>query len=166
MLPSAEQVQQLYARLPPFLEAALLPFQREGVLFGLARNGRCLIAVRGRRAKQGSVMARNTSLLMPGELEAVVRWPAVPCLPPCQTASNTSTGLPAGPSRVIATALKHHPAAQYPSFPQDEMGVGKTVQAIALASCYQVGLPGTLGIDHGGVGWAQGCQAMICRARF
>ena len=50
--------------MPAFLEAALLPFQREGVLFGLARGGRCLIA--------------------------------------------------------------------------DEMGVGKTVQAIALASCYQV----------------------------
>jgi hypothetical protein len=63
-LPSADAVRQLYARMPPFLEAALLPFQREGVLFGLARDGRCLIA--------------------------------------------------------------------------DEMGVGKTVQAIALASCFQV----------------------------
>ena len=63
-LPPADAVQQLYARMPPFLEAALLPFQREGVLFGLARGGRCLIA--------------------------------------------------------------------------DEMGVGKTVQAIALASCYKV----------------------------
>ncbi|KAL4428086.1 hypothetical protein ABPG75_002175 [Micractinium tetrahymenae] len=62
-LPSPHQVEQLYARLPRFLERALLPFQREGVLCGLAHNGRCLIA--------------------------------------------------------------------------DEMGVGKTVQAIALASCYQ-----------------------------
>jgi len=45
MLPSSDQVQHLYARMPAPLEAALLPFQREGVKFGLARNGRCLIAV-------------------------------------------------------------------------------------------------------------------------
>lgn len=61
--PPPAEVRALYARMPAFLEAALLPFQREGVLFGLARAGRCLIA--------------------------------------------------------------------------DEMGVGKTVQAIALASCFQ-----------------------------
>ena len=29
--------------MPTFLEAALLPFQREGVTFGLAHGGRCLI---------------------------------------------------------------------------------------------------------------------------
>lgn len=51
--------------MPPSLERALLPFQRQGVRFGLERGGRCLIA--------------------------------------------------------------------------DEMGVGKTLQAIALASCFQVG---------------------------
>ncbi|PSC75396.1 DNA annealing helicase and endonuclease ZRANB3 [Micractinium conductrix] len=62
-LPPPDAAAQRYARMPRFLEAALLPFQREGVRFGLARNGRCLIA--------------------------------------------------------------------------DEMGVGKTVQAVALASCYQ-----------------------------
>lgn len=54
--------------LPPSLGAALLPFQREGVVFGLERHGRVLIA--------------------------------------------------------------------------DEMGVGKTVQAIALAACYEVGSQG------------------------
>jgi hypothetical protein len=59
----AEEVAARYAALPRALEAALLPFQREGVRFGLARGGRCLIA--------------------------------------------------------------------------DEMGVGKTVQAIALAACYR-----------------------------
>ncbi|PRW44334.1 DNA annealing helicase and endonuclease ZRANB3 [Chlorella sorokiniana] len=63
VLPSPDQAATLYAKLPPFLERALLPFQREGVRFGLARGGRCLIA--------------------------------------------------------------------------DEMGVGKTVQAIALASCFE-----------------------------
>lgn len=52
--------------MPASLAAALLPFQREGVSFALARQGRALIA--------------------------------------------------------------------------DEMGVGKTLQAIALASCYEVGL--------------------------
>lgn len=29
--------------LPPGLEAALMPFQREGVAFGVAHEGRCLI---------------------------------------------------------------------------------------------------------------------------
>ena len=33
----------LYASLPPRLEAALMPFQREGVRFGLRRGGRALI---------------------------------------------------------------------------------------------------------------------------
>lgn len=42
--PPPAEVRALYARMPAFLEAALLPFQREGVLFGLARAGRCLIA--------------------------------------------------------------------------------------------------------------------------
>lgn len=51
--------------MAPSLERALLPFQRQGVRFGLERGGRCLIA--------------------------------------------------------------------------DEMGVGKTLQAIAMASCFQVG---------------------------
>ena len=54
-------------RMPAPLAQALLPFQREGVRFGVQRRGRLLLA--------------------------------------------------------------------------DEMGVGKTVQAIALASCYQVHLP-------------------------
>lgn len=44
MLPSPAQVGALYALMPAFLERALLPFQREGVRFGLARGGRCLIA--------------------------------------------------------------------------------------------------------------------------
>jgi SNF2 family DNA or RNA helicase len=61
---SHDEVEQRYGRLPRALAAALLPFQREGVRFGLARRGRILLA--------------------------------------------------------------------------DEMGVGKTMQAIALASCYQV----------------------------
>lgn len=61
--PPQDEVAQRYASLPPHLESALLPFQREGVRFGLERGGRCLIA--------------------------------------------------------------------------DEMGVGKTVQAIALAACYR-----------------------------
>lgn len=52
-------------QLPCALGAALMPFQRDGVLYGLQRAGRCLIA--------------------------------------------------------------------------DEMGVGKTLQSIALASCYEVG---------------------------
>ncbi|KAK9812930.1 hypothetical protein WJX72_005929 [[Myrmecia] bisecta] len=58
-----EEVQRRYACLPAYLQAALLPFQREGVRYALERRGRVLIA--------------------------------------------------------------------------DEMGVGKTVQAIALSSCYQ-----------------------------
>jgi hypothetical protein len=61
--PPPDEVCAAYARMPAPLQRALLPFQREGVRFGLARGGRCLLA--------------------------------------------------------------------------DEMGVGKTVQAIALAACYQ-----------------------------
>ncbi|KXZ49817.1 hypothetical protein GPECTOR_19g268 [Gonium pectorale] len=60
---SASEVSARLARMPPSLRAALMPFQRQGVEFGVARGGRCLIA--------------------------------------------------------------------------DEMGVGKTVQAIALAACYE-----------------------------
>lgn len=41
---SPEEVATRYASLPPHLEAALLPFQKEGVLFGLERGGKCLIA--------------------------------------------------------------------------------------------------------------------------
>jgi hypothetical protein len=59
-----DEVDRRYARMPASLAAALLPFQREGVRYAIARRGRCLIA--------------------------------------------------------------------------DEMGVGKTLQAIAFASCYQV----------------------------
>ena len=54
----------LLARLPPSLDAALMPFQKEGVAYGLRHNGRVLIA--------------------------------------------------------------------------DEMGIGKTLQAIAMSACYQV----------------------------
>ena len=43
-LPSPNQAAALYSKMPPFLERALLPFQREGVRFGLAHGGRCLIA--------------------------------------------------------------------------------------------------------------------------
>lgn len=63
-----EEVARRFAALPAHLAAALLPFQREGVRFGLARGGRMLLA--------------------------------------------------------------------------DEMGVGKTVQAIALLACYQARLQG------------------------
>jgi SNF2 family DNA or RNA helicase len=63
-LATAAEVQQRYAGMPASLRGALLPFQQQGVLYGLARQGRVLIA--------------------------------------------------------------------------DEMGVGKTVQALALAACYQV----------------------------
>ena len=73
--PAAEVAARL-ARMPPSLRAALMPFQAEGVAFGLARHGRVLIA--------------------------------------------------------------------------DEMGVGKTVQAIALAACYEVGAGGW---GLGGGGW-------------
>eukprot|EP00803_Ostreobium_quekettii_P008937 evm.model.scf_153.2 EVM.evm.TU.scf_153.2 scf_153:8261-20215(-) len=58
-----DDVEHLYSKLPKWLEAMLLPFQREGVRFGLRCRGRCLIG--------------------------------------------------------------------------DEMGVGKTLQAIALTSCYK-----------------------------
>ncbi|GIM10874.1 hypothetical protein Vretimale_14474, partial [Volvox reticuliferus] len=60
---SREEVAARLCRMPPSLRTALMPFQLQGVQFGLARHGRCLIA--------------------------------------------------------------------------DEMGVGKTVQAIALAACYE-----------------------------
>lgn len=64
---SGPEVEDRYGRIPPELEAILLPFQKEGVLFGLRRSGRLLIA--------------------------------------------------------------------------DEMGVGKTLQAIALMCCYTVRFP-------------------------
>ncbi len=57
-------MERRYAQMPASLAKALLPFQREGVRYAIARQGRCLIA--------------------------------------------------------------------------DEMGVGKTLQAIAFAACYQV----------------------------
>ena len=60
----AEEAEERMQRIPRPLREALMPFQREGVLFGVRHGGRALIA--------------------------------------------------------------------------DEMGVGKTVQAIALATCYQV----------------------------
>ncbi|XP_072981422.1 uncharacterized protein [Typha angustifolia] len=41
---SDEQVDELFGRLPKSLRDALLPFQLEGVKFGLRRGGRCLIA--------------------------------------------------------------------------------------------------------------------------
>jgi SNF2 family DNA or RNA helicase len=44
MLLTPKEVDQRYSRLPSGLAHALLPFQREGVRFGLARAGRCLIA--------------------------------------------------------------------------------------------------------------------------
>lgn len=39
-----DEVTALYNRMPPWLESALLPFQREGVRFGLERGGRQLLA--------------------------------------------------------------------------------------------------------------------------
>jgi SNF2 family DNA or RNA helicase len=65
VLPPSEVEASYVKGMPVSLAAALMPFQHEGVMFGLARGGRCLIA--------------------------------------------------------------------------DEMGVGKTLQAIALAACYEVG---------------------------
>jgi len=41
---SDEQVDELLGKLPKTLRDALLPFQLEGVRFGLRRGGRCLIA--------------------------------------------------------------------------------------------------------------------------
>lgn len=41
---SDEQVDELLGKLPKTLSGTLLPFQLEGVRFGLRRGGRCLIA--------------------------------------------------------------------------------------------------------------------------
>lgn len=41
---SDEKVDELLQRLPNFLLDTLLPFQHEGVRFGLRRGGKCLIA--------------------------------------------------------------------------------------------------------------------------
>lgn len=41
---SEEQVDELLGKLPKSLRDALLPFQLEGIKFGLRRGGRCLIA--------------------------------------------------------------------------------------------------------------------------
>lgn len=38
------EVEQLLLKLPPNLSKTLLPFQKEGVKFGLQRGGRCLFA--------------------------------------------------------------------------------------------------------------------------
>lgn len=40
----AAEVEQRYSMMPASLERALLPFQREGVRFGIQRRGRALIA--------------------------------------------------------------------------------------------------------------------------
>lgn len=89
--------------MPPSLERALLPFQREGVRYGLAHGGRCLIAV---SRPAGGAAERSWA----PSASAYSCWPGW------------------GPSAAALSAAV-----------QDEMGVGKTVQAIALASCYQVG---------------------------
>lgn len=41
---SDEEVDELLKKLPQQIKDALLPFQLEGVMFGLRRRGRCLIA--------------------------------------------------------------------------------------------------------------------------
>lgn len=41
---SDAEVELRYSRMPASLENALLPFQKEGVRFGLRRKGRALIA--------------------------------------------------------------------------------------------------------------------------
>ena len=102
-LPVVAEVDALYARMPPSLERALLPFQREGVRFGLAHGGCCLLAGAGPGGRP-RVVGQQGGVRMFRLLE--------PC-PACN--SHNAPG---------------HPAA-------DEMGVGKTVQAIALASCYE-----------------------------
>ena len=38
------EVEQLLLNLPPRLSKTLLPFQKDGVKFGLQRGGRCLLA--------------------------------------------------------------------------------------------------------------------------
>lgn len=38
------EVEQLLLNVPPRLSKTLLPFQKDGVKFGLQRGGRCLIA--------------------------------------------------------------------------------------------------------------------------
>ena len=40
----ASEVSTRYQSMPPWLEQALLPFQREGVRFGLERHGRAILA--------------------------------------------------------------------------------------------------------------------------
>ena len=111
--------------MPPFLEAALLPFQREGVRFGLGCGGKCMLADEVRCA--------------------------VPCLPGhgghagCILDGQTTRLL--GCPRCLKGGMPSCSAAQLSCCTQFllppllllQMGVGKTVQAIALASCYQVG---------------------------
>ena len=41
---TAKEVELRYSKMPGSLERALLPFQREGVRFGIQRRGRALIA--------------------------------------------------------------------------------------------------------------------------
>eukprot|EP00884_Botryococcus_braunii_P002065 jgi/Botrbrau1/1185/Bobra.0162s0066.1 len=43
-LQGADDMEHRYRMIPPSLEAALMPFQKDGVLFGLQRSGRILIA--------------------------------------------------------------------------------------------------------------------------
>lgn len=111
-LPSPDQAAQAYARMPPFLERALMPFQRDGVRFGLARGGRCLLAGALWLAPRGGGSRLSTLRC---------QQPA-PAVAPCCALGGWR--LP------LILPLRPHP-------PADEMGVGKTVQAIALASCYQ-----------------------------
>ena len=125
-LPPPDAAAQRYARMPRFLEAALLPFQREGVRFGLARNGRCLIAVS----------------------PPVVGWEMAHGGRACCDAATEGGPRETGAARKATGGWAHlepcqarcrcciHPLVCCNA--QDEMGVGKTVQAVALASCYQV----------------------------
>lgn len=110
-LPSPDQAAALYSKMPLFLERALLPFQREGVRFGLAHGGRCLIA---------GVLADGA-----GHRTEVCRLCVCTLLMACKLFHCTSP---------LGLSCSHVPDAA------DEMGVGKTVQAIALASCFEVRL--------------------------
>lgn len=109
--PPPEEVERRHAALPPWLASALLPFQHEGVRFGLERGGRVLLADEMVLLPSSAMIRLGGDGPRPAALFAASRW----TLQGCRSAFMTCQP----PVRCL-------------------QGVGKSLQAIALASCYQV----------------------------
>ena len=141
----AEWERQLQARLPPKLYKALLPFQKEGVRYGVERGGRCLIADEMGVGKSIQAIALAAWFASAGPL--LVVCPASMRLPWAEEIEKWLPHLKPQDIRLGQSVLSCHPAVVAGGVPRWPMGGGVVwVQSSVAGITSQLAIPSPLSL--------------------